>query len=111
MILITGDLAVLPLMRLVSIGKSSAGMSYLVLKTGEDLKIDRVTELMKIPYIAKLIGPSGIVQVLEFWAADDEEAWHIAHENVDPLRGGWVEVKPMPDTQESMDLFVENEPK
>lgn len=86
-------------------------MSYLVLKTGEGLKIDRITELMKTPYVAKLIGPSGIVQVLEFWASDDEEAWHIAHENVDPLRGGWVEVKPMPDTQESMDLFIGDETK
>ncbi|MBV2089978.1 MAG: hypothetical protein KUF72_03750 [Candidatus Thiodiazotropha sp. (ex Ctena orbiculata)] len=111
MILITGGLAVLPLMRPVSIGKPSAGMSYLVLKTGEGLKIDRNTELMKTPYVAKLIGPSGIVQVLEFWAADDEQAWHIAHENVDPLRGGWVEVKPMPDTQESMDLFIGDETK
>ena len=86
-------------------------MSCLVLKTGEGLKIDQITELMKTPYIAKLIGPSGVVQVLEFWAADDEQAWHIAHENVDPLRGGWVEVKPMPDTQKSMDLFIEDETK
>lgn len=85
-------------------------MSYLVLKTGEGLKIDWISKLMKTSYIAKLIGPSGVVQVLEFWAADDERAWHIAHENVDPLHGGW-EVKPMPDTQESMDLFVENEPE
>lgn len=82
-------------------------MSYLVLKTGEGLKIDQITELMKTPYVAKLIGPSGIVQVLEFWAADDEDAWEEAHENVDPLRGGWVEVTLMRDTQQSMDLCID----
>ncbi|MCU7927527.1 MAG: hypothetical protein KZQ97_13930 [Candidatus Thiodiazotropha sp. (ex Dulcina madagascariensis)] len=48
------------------------------------------------PYIGKLIGPSGIAKI-------------IAHENVDPLRGGWVEVTLMPDSQESLDLFIDNE--
>jgi hypothetical protein len=62
---------------------------------------------MKTPFIGKLIGPSGVVKVLEFWADDAEQAWHIAHQNVDPLRGGWVEVTPMPDTQESMDLCID----
>ncbi|ODB85601.1 hypothetical protein A3194_12245 [Candidatus Thiodiazotropha endoloripes] len=62
---------------------------------------------MKNTYIAKLIGPSGVVKELELWAESYEDAWEEAHENVDPLRGGWVEVTLMPDTQQSMDLCID----
>jgi hypothetical protein len=57
-----------------------------------------------IPYVGTLVGPHGVVKKLEFLAKDDLDAWNVAHKDVDPLRGGWVEVKRMANPQEQFSL-------
>jgi len=55
-------------------------------------------------YVARLIGPEGVRQALEFMAPDDTTAWLIGNDGIDPLLGLWVEVKRKPDPQQLLDL-------
>jgi hypothetical protein len=57
-----------------------------------------------VPYIARLIVDGRVHQEIEFSAVDDREAWRIAHEGIDVLRGMWVEVARKPDPQRPLDL-------
>jgi hypothetical protein len=54
--------------------------------------------------VARLIGPEGVRQELEFEAPDDTTAWLIGNDGIDPVRGLWVEVKRKPDPQQQLDL-------
>jgi hypothetical protein len=55
-------------------------------------------------YVARLIGPEGVRQVLEFQAPDDTTAWEAANDGIDPLLGLWVEVRRKPDPQQRLEL-------
>ena len=55
-------------------------------------------------YVARLIGPEGVRQTLEFMAPDDETAWFEAHDGIDPALGLCVEVKRKPDSQQQLEL-------
>ena len=55
-------------------------------------------------YVARLIGPEGVRQTLEFMAPDDETAWFEAHDGIDPALGLCVEVKRKPDPQQKLEL-------
>ena len=58
----------------------------------------------RIDYVARLILYGRVQQVIEFEAGSDAEAWAIANDGIDPLRGLWVEVQRKPDPQEQFDL-------
>jgi hypothetical protein len=55
-------------------------------------------------YVARLIGPEGVRQELEFQAPDDTTAWLIGNDGIEPVLGLWVEVKRKPDPQQPLDL-------
>jgi hypothetical protein len=55
-------------------------------------------------YVARLIGPEGVRQKLEFLASDDETAWQEANDGIDSVLGLWVEIKRKPDPQQKLAL-------
>ncbi len=58
----------------------------------------------RIDYIARLIVGGRVQQTIEFEATNDREAWRLANDGVDVLKGAWAEVRRKLDPQQALDI-------